>query len=45
LRGCLDDPNQIESVQQISFSRNGFSAAVPALASVLPADTPHEASV
>jgi hypothetical protein len=30
---------------KLDFSRNGFSAAVPALASVLPADTSHEASV
>jgi hypothetical protein len=29
---------------KLDSSRNGFSAAVPALASLLPADTPHEAS-
>jgi hypothetical protein len=29
---------------KLDFSRNAFSAAVPALASVLPADTSHEAS-
>jgi hypothetical protein len=29
---------------KLDFTRNDFSAAVPALASVLPADTSHEAS-
>jgi hypothetical protein len=30
---------------KLDSSRNGFSAVVPALASALPADTSHDASV